>query len=132
MQLLFDEELSNRGIRFVIEAREQEVLVDSDLFEQALINLIRNAIDALVGQSDPVIELSHTLTVDNRSIISIADNGEGIDPDKMENIFIPFFTTKKNGSGIGLALTKQIVLLHGGSIKVNSSPGEGARFSIYL
>ena len=132
MQLLFDEEFSNRGIRFAIEARDHDALADSDLLEQALINLIRNAIDAVAGHSDPAITLTHTLTDENRSIITIIDNGEGIDPDKLENIFIPFFTTKKNGSGIGLALTKQIVLLHGGSIKVNSAPGDGACFSIFL
>jgi two-component system, NtrC family, nitrogen regulation sensor histidine kinase NtrY len=132
IQLLFAEEFSTKGIRFTVEASDHDVAIDSDLLEQALINLIRNAIDALEGHRDPVIHLSHTLTEDNRSVIAIADNGAGIEPEKMDSIFIPFFTTKKNGSGIGLALTKQIVLLHGGSIKVHSAPGEGARFSIYL
>lgn len=132
IQLLFYEELSHRGISMFIEADDHEILVDSDLFEQVLINLIRNAIDALSGHHDPSIRLSHTLSPDSRSIISITDNGEGIESDNIESIFIPFFTTKKNGSGIGLALTNQIVLLHGGTIKVVSTPGEGATFSIYL
>lgn len=132
MQVLFHDEISSRGIQLVIVAQDREVLVDSDLFEQALVNLIRNAIDAVSGHADPIIQLSHSLTTDHRSIITITDNGEGIDPDKLDSIFIPFFTTKKNGSGIGLALTKQIVLLHGASIKVHSVPGQGASFSIYL
>ncbi|HTF18284.1 MAG TPA: ATP-binding protein, partial [Chryseolinea sp.] len=132
IQLLFHEEFSHRGIRLSIETEDHEMMVDSDLFEQVLINLIRNAIDALTGHPDPSIRLSHSLSPGNRSIISIADNGEGIETDKMESIFIPFFTTKKNGSGIGLAITKQIVMLHGGTIKVISTPGEGATFSIYL
>ncbi|MEJ1237002.1 ATP-binding protein [Chryseolinea sp. T2] len=132
MQLLFHEELSRKSITLSIDAHEQEILVDSDLMEQALINLIRNAIDALEGRSEPAIQLSHFVTPDGRSMITISDNGDGIEPDKIDSIFIPFFTTKKNGSGIGLAITKQIVLLHGGSIKVNSTVGRGTEFSVYL
>ena len=132
MQLFFHDELSQKSIHLSIDTGDYEILVDSDLIEQVLINLIRNAIDALDGKQPAAIWLSHALSNDNRSIITIGDNGEGIEPDKMESIFIPFFTTKKNGSGIGLAVSKQIVLLHGGSIKVHSVPGEGATFSIYL
>ncbi|MGC3942998.1 MAG: ATP-binding protein [Chryseolinea sp.] len=132
MQLLFHEELSTKGIELSIVASDHEILVDSDLLEQAMINLIRNAIDALAGRREPAIQLSHTVSGDGRSVISISDNGEGIEADKIESIFIPFFTTKRNGSGIGLAITKQIVLLHGGSIKVNSVVGEGTMFSMYV
>jgi len=132
LQLLFHEELSKKGIEFTMDAQDHEMMVDSDLLEQALINLIRNAIDALAGRSEPAIHLSHSLSGDGRPVITISDNGTGIEPDKMESIFIPFFTTKKNGSGIGLAITKQIVLLHGGSIKVDSVVGEGTRFSIHV
>lgn len=120
LQLLFHEELSSKQIQFSIDAEDCDIMVDSELLEQALINLIRNSIDALSGRGNASIQLAHRVTSDDRSVITITDNGEGIEPDKLESIFIPFFTTKKNGSGIGLAITKQIVLLHGGSIRVNS------------
>jgi len=131
IQLLFQDELADQAIKLTIHAREQEIWVDSDLFEQVFVNLIRNAIDALKGRQDPEIQMSHAI-VENRSVITISDNGEGIDPDKIESIFVPFFTTKKSGSGIGLAITKQIVLLHGATIKVKSTPGKGAAFTISL
>jgi signal transduction histidine kinase len=131
MQLLFHDEVTDRAISLVIDAQDEELLIDGDLCEQVFVNLIRNAIDALKGHADPEIRLSYS-TTDNRSVITVSDHGEGIEPDKMESIFVPFFTTKKSGSGIGLAITKQIVLSHGATIKVNSAPGKGAAFTIYL
>lgn len=132
MQLLFHDELKDNGITLIIQADDAEISIDGDLFEQVFVNLIRNAIDALKGCKDPMIRLSHYTTATKRSVITVDDNGEGIDPEKMDSIFIPFFTTKRNGSGIGLAITKQIVLLHGGTITPSSRPGEGTSFSIYL
>ncbi|MEQ9169010.1 MAG: ATP-binding protein, partial [Fulvivirga sp.] len=69
---------------------------------------------------------------DDQTHIAISDNGSGIDEDKIDKIFIPFFTTKKEGSGIGLALSRQIIRLHNGNIGVTSVPGEGTTFTVSL
>lgn len=131
IEILFREELGHKGISMLIEAAEHEIAVDGDLLEQALINLVKNAIEASAGTDAPVIRLSYAV-VNEHAVICVKDNGAGIEPEKLESIFIPFFTTKKNGSGIGLAITRQIVLLHGARIKVESEPGVGTTFSIHF
>lgn len=102
-----------------------EVEIDSYLIEQVLINLILNAIDACKNSPEPKIILSAKKDIDRNTIISVADNGTGIPEEILDNIFIPFFTTKKNGSGIGLSLCKQIMMLHKGKIQINSKEGTG-------
>ncbi|WP_114791063.1 HAMP domain-containing sensor histidine kinase [Niabella yanshanensis] len=101
---------------------------DRHLIEQVLINLVLNAIDALKDVSDPKVVLSGYLNNDGRIIITITDNGAGIPADIMEKVFIPFFSTKASGSGIGLSLCKQIMLLHKGNIHVKSVPASGTIF----
>jgi signal transduction histidine kinase len=76
--------------------------------------------------------LSAYITPQNKVIVKVADNGVGISADLMEQIFIPFFSTRKTGSGIGLSLCKQIMLLHRGNIKVQSVEGEGTAFFLYF
>jgi two-component system, NtrC family, nitrogen regulation sensor histidine kinase NtrY len=101
--------------------------IDRTLAEQVLINLITNSMHALKGKSDPGIEI--TTSNDARHLfIEVRDNGKGIAPKEISEIFIPFFSTRKDGSGIGLSLSKQIMNAHGGSIKVRSVVGEGTRF----
>jgi signal transduction histidine kinase len=97
------------------------------LLEQVLLNLVGNAADALAGRPDPQI----TLTAghdESHAWVRVSDNGAGMSPEVQEQIFIPFYTTKANGSGIGLSLSKQIMLLHGGKIRVQSAPGQGSSF----
>jgi signal transduction histidine kinase len=103
------------------------VEVDVNLIEQVLINLLLNALEAVKEKTNPRIILSAT-TENNKTFIKIADNGTGIASELMDSIFIPFFSTKKNGSGIGLSLCKQIMLLHKGNIQVQSKEGEGTAF----
>ena len=101
---------------------------DTNLIEQVLINLVVNAIEAVKDTSEPVITLSAYAGSHGRPVIKVADNGMGMSPEVMDNIFIPFFSTKKTGSGIGLSLCKQILLLHKGNIQVQSAEGVGSAF----
>ncbi len=106
------------------------VEVDPSLIEQVLINLVVNAKEALKDKEGAMIILSAMINNSNKVIIKVADNGSGIPKDVLENIFIPFFSTKKTGSGIGLSLCKQIMMLHKGSINVHSVVGEGTAFTL--
>lgn len=102
--------------------------VDLNLIEQVLINLLINAIEAVKDRDEPQITLSAELQANNKTVIKIADNGIGMPPDIIEKIFIPFFSTRKTGSGIGLSLCKQIMMLHKGNIQVQSVEGKGSVF----
>src|SRR6185369_9923724 len=82
---------------------------DKNMIEQVLINLIRNAIQAFEDQEEKKIDIKVFVNEKSRAVIAVKDNGTGIDPEAMEKIFIPFFTTKKSGSGIGLSLSRQIM-----------------------
>ena len=104
------------------------VQADVNLIEQVLINLVINAADAVKDRPAPTIQLSAYITPQNKIVIKIADNGVGMPEEIMEKIFIPFFSTRKTGSGIGLSLCKQIMMLHKGTIQVQSKEGEGTAF----
>lgn len=105
------------------------VFADAGQIEMVLINLLRNAIDSLTGQPDPAITL--TVRADqSRVSVSVRDNGPGIEPEALEKIFIPFFTTKKAGSGIGLSLSRQIMQAHGGQLRAESVVGAGSTFTL--
>ncbi len=114
--------------RSSLQPEQLKVMCDPCLTEQVLINLITNAIQATRGISKPAILLRAYPNASGRVILEIRDNGTGIEKDVLEKIFIPFFTTKSEGSGIGLSLSRQIMRLQGGSIKVQSTPGEGSCF----
>lgn len=129
--LLLATDISANNIQLKVRSEEIPVMIDPALMEQVIINLVRNAIEALHDQPDPQIQLEYESSGE-KSVIRITDNGHGIDPEILENIFVPFFTTKKNGSGIGLALSKQIIHLHRGDIKVESVHAKGTSFIIYL
>jgi signal transduction histidine kinase len=105
---------------------------DTNLIEQVLINLVVNAIEAVKDREEPLISLSAYAGSHGRAIIKVADNGLGMSPEVIENIFIPFFSTKKNGSGIGLSLCKQIMLLHKGNIQVQSVESVGSAFYLHF
>jgi len=106
------------------------VTADPDLIDQVVINLMLNAIDAVKEAEDPKITILATNNNANRVIIDFQDNGTGIMPDIMDKIFMPFFTSKKHGNGIGLSLSRQIMHLHKGSILVRSKPEEGTVFTL--
>jgi len=102
---------------------------DSKLIEQVLINLINNSIHSLEGRENPTITLSCTVET-NTTVIQVTDNGAGIEEKIRNQIFIPFYTTKKNGSGIGLSLSKNILKKHGGNLLVSSEVGVYTAFSL--
>ena len=104
------------------------VLADKTMIEQVIINLIKNAIQAFDEQPEKQIELNGYTNEKGRTIISVKDNGSGIDSEALEKIFIPFYSTKKTGSGIGLSLSKQIMRQHEGNITVKSELGKGTEF----
>jgi nitrogen fixation/metabolism regulation signal transduction histidine kinase len=106
-----------------------ELLADTEQIEMVLINIIKNAVESVENRLNPQIRI-RTFEVDEQKIIEIADNGSGIEPEALEKIFIPFYTTKKTGSGIGLSLSRQIMQMHGGNLKVSSKVGEGSKFLI--
>lgn len=134
LTILFQEELGLKGITLKtdLNAGDIEILADPELIEQVLINLIRNAIDAVDEQSSPQIKIQVLNQQSKITVIQIEDNGSGIDEDKIDKVFIPFFTTKKSGSGIGLALSKQIIQMHGGQISIISHVGVGTTVEIRL
>lgn len=105
------------------------LLADFDHIEMVLINLVKNAIEAVENKLNPEIKI-RTYQADNQRFIEISDNGSGIEPEALEKIFIPFFTTKKTGSGIGLSLSRQIMQMHGGNLKVFSKVDEGSKFLV--
>jgi len=105
------------------------IKADCSLIEQVLINLIKNASEALLNSDNPKISLNAEL-INNMVQIKVKDNGPGISSEVLDNIFIPFFTTKEKGSGIGLSLSRQIMLLHGGNMSVKSDPEKETVFTL--
>ncbi|HZY79689.1 MAG TPA: ATP-binding protein [Cyclobacteriaceae bacterium] len=130
MAMLHKKELADHGVAITcsVEPDNLFILADKTMIEQVLINLIKNAIQAFDDQPDKRIDLIARSSEKGRAIISVKDNGSGIDNEALEKIFIPFFSTKKTGSGIGLSLSKQIMLQHEGRITVKSKLGEGTEF----
>lgn len=118
----------NVGVHTVITPQTLELTADPDLVEQVLINLMRNAVQALAGRPDARVDLTAHLDDRGHVIIRVRDNGPGILEDVQEHVFIPFFTTKRDGSGIGLALSRQIMRVHRGNIRVQSKPEEETAF----
>jgi two-component system, NtrC family, nitrogen regulation sensor histidine kinase NtrY len=117
----FNEQFITENIQFQMECSSStNILVDMSLIEQVLINLIQNAIQALKSVENKRIEINHKAI--NGDTFEICDNGVGIPEDILDKIFIPFFTTKQNGSGIGLSLSKNIMHMHQGSISIQSKP----------
>jgi two-component system, NtrC family, nitrogen regulation sensor histidine kinase NtrY len=101
--------------------------IDLEMIEQVLINLILNAMDALRQHPNPQISLRCYVTDEGVTEVEVADNGVGMDADLMEQAFVPFFTTKAAGSGVGLSLSRQIMRMHKGTISLYSQPGKGTR-----
>jgi signal transduction histidine kinase len=120
---LFEHQVSETNVELrVICHPSLFINADGSLLEQVLINLTKNAIESLDGVEHPIVTLEASSSND-QVLIQVFDNGQGIPPDMIDDIFVPFFTTKQKGSGIGLSLSRQIVHLHGGSLTVQSVPG---------
>lgn len=122
--------LSERNIELEIILKDPsiQIEIDPNLVEQVLINLIVNAIEAVKKSQEPKIVLTAELDNHKKCIIRVNDNGPGISNELLDKIFVPFFSTKKNGSGIGLNLCKQIMMLHKGTINVQTNEGSGTSF----
>jgi len=110
--------------------RELDVYADRDLLEPVLLNLIRNAWQSTVNIDNPRIELKGRLNRRNNVVIEVIDNGPGVPDSIATKIFVPFFTTKESGSGVGLALARQVMIAHGGFIRVSRNDSGGATFSL--
>jgi two-component system, NtrC family, nitrogen regulation sensor histidine kinase NtrY len=130
--LLMEEEITSSKVKFVteIEPGNIEVSADEQLIEQVIINLIRNSMHALENRKNPTIELKAFRNKRGRVTMQVSDNGTGILPEVLDKIFIPFFTTKQSGSGIGLSLSRQILRLHNGTITANSIPEKETVFTL--
>lgn len=107
-----------------------ELDIDIDMIEQLLINLLQNAEQALVDTDSPQVNMRGYLNKRGHVVIEVSDNGPGIEEDIANKIFVPFFTTKREGSGVGLALTRQVMIAHGGNVKLESETGKGALFRL--
>ena len=130
---LIKPKLEEKKVTLRLELPKESLRIEADfgLMQQVLINLINNSLYALEHKENPVI----TITAKNSSkklIIIFHDNGPGIPADLLEDIFVPFFTTRKDGSGLGLSLVKQIIISHGGNISVDSVVNEYTRFLIEM
>ena len=110
------------NIKIIVVPEMLEVTADEQLIEQVLINLVKNSIHALEKVEKAEIKLNAYINNNGKRVMQIYDNGQGIIKEVGDKVFIPFFTTKSSGSGIGLSLSKQIMRLHGGNIKVSSEP----------
>jgi signal transduction histidine kinase len=132
VEILLENQIEQKNIEFDVVIKDFELTIEGDmvLIEQVLINLIINAIDAVKNQENPKITLATYRGQDERAVIEVRDNGVGMSPDLMDKIFVPFFTSKANGSGIGLSLSKQIMTLHKGTISVHSEEGAGTVFRL--
>jgi signal transduction histidine kinase len=132
VEILLENQIEQKDIEFDVIIKDFELMIEGDmiLIEQVLINLVINAIDAVQHQSNPKITLSVFQNNQQQIIIEIRDNGVGMSGELMDKIFVPFFTSKPNGSGIGLSLSKQIMALHKGTITVNSVEKQGAAFQL--
>ena len=132
LQTLLKEEAESNAIALLFTSSPStlELTADFSLLEKVLINLIKNAFQALGDSRDGKVHVSAFKNIENRVIISVKDNGCGIPSTIIDDIFIPFYTTKNNGSGIGLSLSRQIMRLHSGTITVNSIPNTETVFSL--
>jgi len=130
--LAADMATENVDFRMTVEPETLEITADADLLDQALINLLRNAFEAVRGRERASIVLSAHREASGRAVISLADNGPGIEPALREKVFAPFYTTKRQGSGIGLTLVRHIAAVHSATVILSETPGGGATFSLYF
>ena len=134
LQRLLAGELALRHIQLVmtVEPETLEITVDPELLDQALINLMRNSMEAFREDGGGHITVSARMETGGRIAIAVADNGHGMAPEQREKVFVPFFTTKRQGSGIGLTLVRQIATVHGATVAISDTPGGGTTVSLHF
>ncbi len=132
IQLLMEEEIKQSNIQYETSVMPDDLILsaDEELIEQVLINLLKNSIHAVDGRPYARIQMKAFINKRGRITMQVIDNGPGILKEVLDKIFIPFFTTKPKGSGIGLSLSKQILHLHGGTITVHSIPEKETTFTL--
>ncbi len=132
LKILFSSLENSEKVKLYIAVKppDMELYADENQVAQVLLNLLKNALLALDDRLDGRIQLLSGFNSDHRTEFRIIDNGPGIPAEILEQIFVPFFTTRENGSGIGLSLSRQIMRLHGGSLRVRSVPGKETAFSM--
>ncbi|HUX96645.1 MAG TPA: ATP-binding protein [Bacteroidales bacterium] len=118
------------GLTISVSNPDLELFADQNLISFVLINLLKNALEANENNKEPLIRIIARKDINDHAEICVVDNGPGIDDAILDQIFIPFFTTRKNGSGIGLSISKQIMRIHGGNLKVRSVPGKETVFCL--
>lgn len=129
--ILLKQDVEANNINLEVSVKDDLTInIDKEQIEQVIINVVKNAIQALAQgeKEDKSLSITAMPYPTGGAFISVADNGTGIEEEALKKIFIPFFTTKKNGSGIGLSLSKQIMRNHGGNISAKSQIGEGTEF----
>ena len=114
----------------IVEPADRELNADRGMVEQVLLNLLRNSEEALADGAGQRIELLARLNRRGNISIEVIDDGPGIPEDLRRRVFVPFFTTKRDGSGVGLALSRQVMIAHGGSISVADAEPHGTRFTL--
>jgi two-component system nitrogen regulation sensor histidine kinase NtrY len=135
LEALFRASDASAGVELALSVMPDTLKIDADadLLCQVLINLLRNAAEAARGHSDaPLVSMSFAFTMGGRVQIEVADNGPGVPEALRQDVFLPFFTTKAKGTGVGLSLARQVVLAHRGSIALDESPSGGALFRILI
>ncbi|WP_111307309.1 sensor histidine kinase [Confluentibacter sediminis] len=132
IRILVSQEIGFEKTKFEIniEPKNLEVFADEKQIIQVLVNLVKNSLQSLNENPNGIIKLSGTKTNLSKTRLQITDNGSGIPPNLLDKIFIPFFTTKEKGTGIGLSLSKHIMRLHGGTIAVKSEVNKGTWFTL--
>jgi len=130
---LLKEEIDNAGATVRVSIRPENLTLrgDKNLLEHVMINLVKNSIQAFHKTGNGEITVS-CISLEGKTRITISDNGEGIPAENLERVFLPFFTTRQKGTGIGLSLSRQIIRMHGGILNLTSVPGKGTIAEITL
>jgi len=134
IEILFKTQTEEKNIDFKVEALSEKwsFMGDIELLDMVFINLIKNSMEALENTEEPQIRITISKYEEERALIEVKDNGAGMSEEIKSQIFIPFYTTKRKGSGIGLSLSNQIIRLHEGTIAADSKPGIGSIFTIII
>jgi len=129
---LMSQEIAAAGIAVDLQCSQAGLTIQADAgqAEQVLINLLRNAVEAVSGRAQPRIDLRAVSTDQGRVLVQVIDNGTGIPMEHLDSIFVPFFTTKRTGTGVGLSISRQLMRANRGGISVRSKPGEGTIFTL--
>jgi signal transduction histidine kinase len=132
VQILYDSLVKNDRINLSVSLKspDLEFFADQNLISQVLINLLKNALEANENNNDGIIKIIASEGINNHHEICVIDNGPGISEENIDEIFVPFFTTRQNGSGIGLSISRQIMKIHGGNLKVRSVPDKETVFCL--